>query len=892
MQKPDNEGTNEYLRDTVDNRRLKYVLNILQQPQKARACGTSNDRRPVDPPPVIQLKVFDITKDEKDVTMSYESSFMLYTSLEVARPIANGRMHSPAHHPDLTGVTVASADHLERPNGPSAYFIFPDLSLSLEGVTHIISTTFDFADYDRAMDVLTDVVRPRWVDASLARNRLANARQYSPDPRLFMADVVACCADLPEGDAEAIAGGICAMGGMYTTKLTSQVTHIVALSTEPAKCRTVLKEQLKIKIVLPHWFDDCLKLGRKIDEQPYLLPDPDILKPQTKIPLAVLQQPQQGNVAGALHPHPAEGSDPAAAARKGQKVFKNRAVMLSNDLGIGPRLRGSLEDLIRAGGGRISDSVADCDLYICKYREGADYRSASRGGRQVGNLAWLYYLITTDTWTSPLRRLLHYPIARGGVPGFEGFKISLSNYTGEARTYLENLIIAAGAEYTKTLKQENTHLITAHMMSEKCAAAKDWGVEIINHLWLEESYARWKLQTVSNSRYVHFPRRTNLGEVVGQTQIDREVLEQMFFPPATDNKEVGKTTGAGTPKPLESNKSNELRTPKAPRLAATGKENMTPATTSGRKSKEVAAAKLHQLTPDIALYERERKRVGGVVYGGRVKAEDRVEPSRKRSIHEVNETKAVEEAVSHEVKKARTGLPPVEMHLLISGYTKWLDHPRLEDADRAKLRSLGIQVTADPSKATHLAAPHIVRTLKFVTAMAYAPVVVSTAFIDACLAQDRLLDTADFVLQDKENEKKLGFSLKQSRKLAQENGNRLLRTRVIYCMENVAGGVEAYEAIIKANGGQCMTWRNRKGTMVPSRRADSDAESEDESQHDVYLLSADGAGNEKLWDRFRQMVEHSRRTPRIVTTDWLIESALSQKILPADEYAVGSGRNR
>src|SRR4030095_9373166 len=101
-------------------------------------------------------------------------------------------------------------------------------------------------------------------------------------------------------------------------------------------------------------------------------------------------------------------------------------------------------------------------IYICRYREGADYIMASRLGKEVGNLSWLYHLITHNTWTSPLRRLLHYPIARSGIPGFKKFRISLSNYAGEARIYLENLIVAAGAECTKTLKQDNTHLITAH----------------------------------------------------------------------------------------------------------------------------------------------------------------------------------------------------------------------------------------------------------------------------------------------------------------------------------------------------------------------------------------------------------------------------------------------
>lgn len=39
--------------------------------------------------------------------------------------------------------------------------------------------------------------------------------------------------------------------------------------------------------------------------------------------------------------------------------------------------------------------------------------------------------------------------------------ITVSNYGGEARLYLENLIEAAGARFTKSMKAENTHLITA-----------------------------------------------------------------------------------------------------------------------------------------------------------------------------------------------------------------------------------------------------------------------------------------------------------------------------------------------------------------------------------------------------------------------------------------------
>lgn len=172
------------------------------------------------------------------------------------------------------------------------------------------------------------------------------------------------------------------------------------------------------------------------------------------------------------------------------------------------------------------------------------------------------------------------------------------------------------------------------------------------------------------------------------------------------------------------------------------------------------------------------------------------------------------------------------------------------------------------------------------TALAYAPVIISTDFIDACLERDELLNPDHFELDDKANEKKLGVPLNLSRERAKENCHRLLQGRSIYCVENIHGGFDIFKSIVEANGGRCMCWRARKGTMVPSRRADSDATTDDESQNDVYLLTGPEKENVRLWDRFRQMAEASRKQPRIVSPDWLLETALCQKILPTTNYEV------
>jgi len=126
-------------------------------------------------------------------------------------------------------------------------------NIPLAEVTHIITTTTDFQDYDAATDALKSIVKPDWITASIGKGRTANPRQHSPDPRMFFSGLIVCCADLPSGDSDAIVGGVLAMGGLYSSAVTKMVTHIVALTTDADKCQAALNKNLKCQIVLPHW---------------------------------------------------------------------------------------------------------------------------------------------------------------------------------------------------------------------------------------------------------------------------------------------------------------------------------------------------------------------------------------------------------------------------------------------------------------------------------------------------------------------------------------------------------------------------------------------------------------------------------------------------------------
>lgn len=633
--------------------------------------------------------------------------------------------------------------------------------------------------------------------------------------------------------------------------------------------------------------------------------------------------------------------------------------MLSKDLQLNDHLRKTLEGLINYAGALVVDNVEDADIYIGQYRNGNDYVKAARASKEVANLSWLYHVINRNKYTSPLSKLLHYPIPREGLPGFQNMRISISNYTGDARVYLENLIRYSGAEFTKTMKQDNTHLITAHTQSEKCEAAQEWGINIVNHIWLEESFAKCTVQSLTNPKYTYFPARTNLGEVAGQTRLDMKKVESMFFPKPRESPQKPQSTlpetSTAKPSPRKTVQSTgvalgrstanimeppipaadedetedeEPQTEKRPRgrprksistpqFRNNEKENESPLlASSGRASKTKAMGMLHQQADDIALFQKEMKRKGGVTHGGRRSshAEELSSPvpgpkqRKKRTSDEATyeatgmgsdlsdgETQGQPAKPTKKAKHAPSPaqLPPISCRIMVTGDDRWLNSGRKEDADRQKLRQLGVQLTQDPKQVQILVAPRILRTRKFVSALASAPLVVDSNFLDVALSKNKLPENPP-TLHDRESEARLGFKLVDALARAQINERKLLRGWTIFVTASVPGGFETYKEIITLNGGAAMLYAGRTGLTIPKRRLRDDPEAGSESQHQggeeefdyVYLVSGESELDVKLWGQFRKVAEKQELEARIVKTDWVLNVAMSQEIKWDEKWAV------
>ncbi|KYK54946.1 BRCT domain-containing protein [Drechmeria coniospora] len=779
-----------------------------------------------------------------------------------------------------------------------------DGTLAVEKVTHIISNTIDFPQYVESQAVMIPVITVQWITSSVSRRKLAQVRPFSPDPRMIFSEVVVTCAGLPVMDRESIVGATMALGGQESKEVSRLTTHICALTMDDPKVKQAAAGRVKCKIVLPHWFDACFKLGKRIEEAPYLLPDPEILH---RTPEDKLEIPVNNNLEGATSTNPQWLPD--VGSRSPCTVFQSRKVLLCKDLGITHRLTKVLKDIIHDGGGRLVDDVDECDTLICQFRQGHEYVQAAQSCKDIGSLSWLYYLIVHNQWRSPLHRLLHYPVPQDGIEGFDKMRITVSNYGGEARIYLENLIKACGAQFTKTMKPDNTHLITARNTSEKCKAAPEWGVHVVNHLWIEESYAKCEVKPINVPKFNHFPPRTNLGEIIGQTFLDESKLRAIYYPGGEETmsprakrkrqvlqaaKENGYQKGPAegvvigkeddrdfdVMRDHEANEgmtrgkvSASVETPVRARRVQPGKENDTPATgsTGGRSAKAKARDLLQCIAPDIALYEKEKKRQSksGAPWGGK-RAADMVEKEKQEKEEALAE---VDEGVKRPTKKARPSLPEVETRIVVTGFKRWIGDKNKEDHDRRKLRDLGVQVVQEGQPCDFVVAPNVMRTVKFLCALARGARVLSTSFIEETLQRNEVPSPDDFLLGDEAAEKKYEMNLETSSSRAKSNRGRLLQGIPIYCTEKIRHGAGSYQTIAEANGAIFKLYKARSGTTIKPTTAEEDGGAPPEP---VYLLSNKSPEEKQLWPRFEEMARNGHMEPRIVAPDWLLDVAMAQ----------------
>ena len=100
--------------------------------------------------------------------------------------------------------------------------------------------------------------------------------------------------------------------------------------------------------------------------------------------------------------------------------------------------------------------------------------------------------------------ILYSPLpCRVPLPGFEGLRFCVSQYTDKERSLLRNLCHVLGAVCKEKLTKRITHLLCKYATGNKYEAACKWGIHPVRCEWLYECVRKVRISGTSMTFYYH-----------------------------------------------------------------------------------------------------------------------------------------------------------------------------------------------------------------------------------------------------------------------------------------------------------------------------------------------------------------------------------------------------
>ncbi|KAG5416932.1 ESC4 [Candida metapsilosis] len=806
-------------------------------------------------------------------------------------------------------------------------------------ITHIVTNSIDFIEYSPAQKSMIPIVTPEWVHNSVEQSTLLPIKSYNPNPDYFFRNCFVCCADnLPQGDKELIYGAVQAFGGNYLDVLSKYTTHLIAMDMTNEK--SIIASSLihdpnckdpvmNIKIVLPHWIDHCLILGKKLDEKEYTLPDSDSFDMNASGQAGELLNEIKNDFSVPILDDSVPKDEDSF---KDVGYFKGKRFYISSDFNLSQRLANSVKALIEKLGGVITTYNDDIDIYLGKYRSGEAYHKSRQNSRIIiANLQWLYSILVTKKWVLPINsNILYYPIPSKHIDEFKNLKISISNYSGDSRAYLSKLITLMGATFTKTLTRDNDFLVCAKPEGKKYdAAVSKWigmdgkpEVQIVNHMWLEDCFVQWMKLDHTDAKYTNFgnpdlgmeplvggahldvdkldePTEEN-GNVTGNvddsmsedestqsrklvhpvplTSIKKEVtssgdLMKFVEKRGEENDDAVSVHSPPNGTPNKSDISAEINSPKTPTDIA--EANAFNARYGGRSAAKKAAAKLHDNMSDLNAY-LEMSKSSKKMKSYMSELENTV---KRKHLQETNDSKA-DTSSEDGIKRPRTD--ECSIIAIMTGCEQDIE---LTKSDYTKLQSIGIKVITDLSKYSPntLIAPKILRTEKFLRSLSKVDRIIHPSYIVDVLANAEnngdilnLYRIDDYALDKVNPSANVDLGVKSLHALLQKSSMRgkLFDGISLNLSKNLNGGTEVIARILQDHG--LKEFEEVPATLTKKTPICSCIHNGKE----VSILIANKTKDLRLVTNFKKTYSNGV----VLSWDWCVKSIFSMELQKFDEF--------
>ncbi|KAH9518689.1 PAX-interacting protein 1 [Bulinus truncatus] len=142
--------------------------------------------------------------------------------------------------------------------------------------------------------------------------------------------------------------------------------------------------------------------------------------------------------------------------------------------------------VIEQYGGQVESSYCNRVSHVlCTNQKSDVFKMALREGKRVVTAFWLNDCLLQKKMVPPWQAL-HLPLSfHSEKPGFNQM-ISVTNFDGEERVRLKQMIHAIGAKYTGYMTHHNSALICKKPGGMKFEKAKEWRIAVVNVQWLSD----------------------------------------------------------------------------------------------------------------------------------------------------------------------------------------------------------------------------------------------------------------------------------------------------------------------------------------------------------------------------------------------------------------------
>ncbi|OUM56241.1 hypothetical protein PIROE2DRAFT_19232 [Piromyces sp. E2] len=445
----------------------------------------------------------------------------------------------------------------------------------------------------------------------------------------------------------------------------------------------------------------------------------------------------------------------------------------------------------------------------------------------------------------------------------ENYTITITNYHGQARKYIIQLIYALGAKFTSNMTTDNTHIICGD--GKKYEKAVEWNIEIVNHIWLEESYRNRCVQAITKPIYTYYPPQLNA--IVGNIFVEWNNHQHIVY--LFQQGLTSSTTSSTTPQTkvvndevskqldnihIEENKSktkndllrNEIYTTDSPQLFK--KINSIPEDKSietisydSNSLIKTPLSKKSKLSQGMEKNENHHqiKEKSPLKVASTKELSDDTNRPHNQIEKENNETKlpkkrkdnnVLNETPNKKSKKNETILS-LENHFNnnennnnnsmndnVNSNNKnnkdFSSIPTSKDKifnimftgtkpteqDIKKIKSLGGKIVKNINSCTHLLSKKIAKTEKFLIGISLCKHIIHYDWLSSSYLAGRMLDESFFPLKDKLNEREFAFSLQESLKRSQQK--KLLENLTFIITPNVFPSRTVLSRIISSAGGK------------------------------------------------------------------------------------------